>query len=137
VFLCGNLVVNSDINSGFIGYKPTTMEIWWWSGWWFGTREDQHHTDQAEASEDEAWDRSNKRRLGRRAHQPGFRSGAVQGFPCEVQLQLRSLHVARHQLGAHKVFARCRTLLALEEIKGKLRSKVKEESSRRWLVPTD
>jgi hypothetical protein len=27
VFLCGNLVVNSDINSGFIGYKPTTMEI--------------------------------------------------------------------------------------------------------------
>ncbi|CAL1132828.1 unnamed protein product, partial [Cladocopium goreaui] len=33
----------------------------------------------------------------------------------------RSLHVARHQLGAHKVFARCRTLLALEEIKGKLR----------------
>ena len=20
-----------------IGYKPTTMGIWWWSGWWFGT----------------------------------------------------------------------------------------------------
>ena len=21
----------------FIGYKPTTMRIWWWAGWWFGT----------------------------------------------------------------------------------------------------
>jgi hypothetical protein len=33
-------VVNSDgyIIVVFIGYKPTTMRIWWWSGWWFGTR---------------------------------------------------------------------------------------------------
>ena len=28
------VMVNSVV---FIGYKPTTMRIWWWSGWWFGT----------------------------------------------------------------------------------------------------
>ena len=30
------LIVMVD-NGIFLGYKPTTMGIWWWSGWWFGT----------------------------------------------------------------------------------------------------